>query len=81
MAEDRSRSSGKHVNAIVNIPAKNVLAIAVYSSFLKTVTKMVSSLFSATLGQKRKEIQEVNILRYPTGAEVMTCGALKGVGI
>ena len=54
------------MNAIVNIPAKNVLAIAVYSSFLKTVTKMASSLFSVALGQKRKEIQEVNILRHPT---------------
>ena len=67
------------MNAIVNIPAKNVLVIAVYSSFLKTVTKMASSLFSVTLGQKRKEIQEVNIPRHPTGAEAMTCGEhLKG---
>ena len=67
------------MNAIVNIPAKNVLVIAVYSSFLKTVTKMASSLFSVALGQKRKEIQEVNILRHPTAAEAMTCGEhLKG---
>ena len=35
---------------------------------------MVSSLFGVTLGQKRKEIQKVNIARHPTGAEAMTCG-------
>ena len=51
------------MNATVNIPARNVLASAVYSSFLKTVTKMVSSLSRVTFGQKkkRKKIQEVNI--------------------